>query len=117
MAGGYGRGWPGVRAESACWGERSESRAAARRRVACVRVDGPWAGGHLRSRVWRSTRPVSAAARDVAPDGPMSLELCMLQKQTCKLFIRDIYYIMHQYGHLFEFERRGDAALRPQGRR
>ena len=34
-----------------------------------------WGGGHLRLTVWRATRPVSAAARDVAPDGPMPLEL------------------------------------------
>ena len=36
--------------------------------------------GHLRLTVWRATRPVSAAARDVAPDGPMSLELCALHR-------------------------------------
>ena len=69
-------------------GERSESRAAARRWVACVRVDGPFAGGHLRLTVWRATRPVSAAARDVAPDGPMSFWLCVSYKHKDELFIR-----------------------------
>ena len=31
--------------------------------------------GHRRERVSRATRPASAAARDVAPDGPMSMDL------------------------------------------
>ena len=51
LRGGKGRSWPGEVGgwgeRGACgWGrgERSESRAAARRRVACERVDGPCAG-------------------------------------------------------------------------
>ena len=38
---------------------------------------------------WRATRPVSAAARDVAPDGPMLLALCALHKQIY-LFMRNM---------------------------
>ena len=54
------------------------------------RARGGWGVGrrHLRSTVWRATRPVSAAARDVAPDGPMSFWLCVSYKHKDELFIR-----------------------------
>ena len=44
-------------------------------------------GEYPRSTAWRATRPVSAAARDVAPDGPMLLRLCALYKRIYESFM------------------------------
>ena len=55
----HGRRRLGGRSHPCAWQSRARGR-------------GRW---HLRSTAWRATRPVSAAARDVAPDGPMSLRL------------------------------------------
>ena len=77
-----GEGWRGESGEDADGdGAIDPSHGRRLRWVACVRVDGPCVcvgggEGHLRSRVWRAVRPASAA-RDVAPDDSMLLELCL----------------------------------------